>query len=678
MTRLAGRAVLALTSILAAPPLQAQDALRLDTVTVEADRLPEAATSTLDPHAAPRPPAADGAAFLRDLPGLDAGRMGGHGLEPVIRGQSQTQLNIVVDDAWVHGGCPNRMDPPTAYAPAESFDSITVVRGYQSVRYGAGGTGGTVLFQREPVTFAPGEWWQGRSGASYDSNGVVRGAWADAAAGTAEGQVRGFGMAKKAENYEDGAGRDVRSAFNQLGGGLMTAWTPRADSSLTLGVERQKITDALYAGATMDAPESESTIWRAGLKHRLQDAGPLRRIEASAYHSGVDHVMDNYSLRSRTTGFLQAPTQSDTSGGRLAGELALGEGKLELGLDAQHLEKSARRYRGATAQSVTILQSVLWPDASITQTGAYAEATLPMAETSRVIAGLRYDHVVADADAADQVGSMPAQSPNQLYAAYAGTTAEEREEHNLGGLLRLEWDLDARTMAWTGLSRSVRTADVTERFMASNSTTAASRWVGNPGLQPEKHYQWDAGLAAKAADWSLEGSLYADRVRDYILRTRAADRAAIYRNSEALLLGGEMAGRLRLVDRLWAGAQAGLTWGENLADDRALAQIPPLQGSLSLAWEETDWTLGTRLRGAAKQGRIDPVGGQDADETAGWMVQDLFASYDFGGVSVGAGVTNLFDADYARHLNRAASFDPTVEQVSEPGRSLYMTVNARF
>ncbi|MDI5890858.1 hypothetical protein QLQ83_07125 [Halomonas sp. LR5S20] len=52
--------------------------------------------------------------------------MGGHGLDPVIRGQQGNALNILVDGGYVFGGCPNRMDPPTAYVPLHCFDRVTV------------------------------------------------------------------------------------------------------------------------------------------------------------------------------------------------------------------------------------------------------------------------------------------------------------------------------------------------------------------------------------------------------------------------------------------------------------------------------------------------------------------------------------------------------------------------
>ena len=95
-------------------------------------------------------------------PGAFVGTAGGHGTDPVIRGLGQTRLNILLDGAYVHGGCPNRMDPPTAYAPMGSYEEITVIRGTQTLEYGGGGPGGTLLFERVTGRFDSDKMARGR------------------------------------------------------------------------------------------------------------------------------------------------------------------------------------------------------------------------------------------------------------------------------------------------------------------------------------------------------------------------------------------------------------------------------------------------------------------------------------------------------------------------------------
>ena len=115
---------------------------------------------------------ADGADFLRQVNGVSISRFGGRGLEPIIRGQSQTRLNVLLDGAYVHGGCPNRMDPPASWAALETYERVVVLKGVQSVIYGGGGSGGTVLFERDTRALAEDKGVHGRVSALTTDNGI--------------------------------------------------------------------------------------------------------------------------------------------------------------------------------------------------------------------------------------------------------------------------------------------------------------------------------------------------------------------------------------------------------------------------------------------------------------------------------------------------------------------------
>ncbi|HCP22145.1 MAG TPA: TonB-dependent receptor, partial [Marinobacter hydrocarbonoclasticus] len=46
--------------------------------------------------------------------GVSLSRMGGRGLDPVIRGQNEERVEVLLDGMRVEGACPSRMDPPTS------------------------------------------------------------------------------------------------------------------------------------------------------------------------------------------------------------------------------------------------------------------------------------------------------------------------------------------------------------------------------------------------------------------------------------------------------------------------------------------------------------------------------------------------------------------------------------
>lgn len=163
----------------AAAGVSAAEPVELPQLVVHEQRIVTPSISVLNPEDPDVGMPSDGADFLRRVPGVSASRMGGHGLEPVIRGQSQGRLNILLDGAYLHGGCPNRMDPPSSFVPVETYDRIVVIKGAQSVRYGGGGSGGTVLFERDTHPLAASETVRGQLGGGLTTNSRTKDAFAD-------------------------------------------------------------------------------------------------------------------------------------------------------------------------------------------------------------------------------------------------------------------------------------------------------------------------------------------------------------------------------------------------------------------------------------------------------------------------------------------------------------------
>ncbi|MGD8796006.1 MAG: TonB-dependent receptor plug domain-containing protein, partial [Thiohalophilus sp.] len=142
-----------LLGILLTMPVLAEE---LPQIAVEAEAEQQANKTTQPAEASQIGVPGDGGEWLSRTPGVAGVKMGSHGIDPVIRGQKQNQLNVLLDGAYVFGGCPNRMDPPSAYASTATYDQLTVIKGVESLLYGSGGSGGTVLFERQDPKFEPG------------------------------------------------------------------------------------------------------------------------------------------------------------------------------------------------------------------------------------------------------------------------------------------------------------------------------------------------------------------------------------------------------------------------------------------------------------------------------------------------------------------------------------------
>lgn len=667
----------------------ADPALKLPSIEIIEAAPDDPAQSALTKERLRTPSGGDLADLLRSINGVNAGRMGGHGLEPVIRGQSQTQLNVRFDGMEVHGACPNRMDPPTAFAQPAAIDRVTIEKGVQTLRHGPSGSGGALLIERRlPMSGDPSRY---RFSASAADNGAQGLAAADLGGAGDTVSWRVLAAAEERDNYEDGDGNEVRSAFDRQSVNLMLGANVGDTQHLELGVDRSETSDTLYAGAGMDAPEESL----AAVRLRYQAEFAAFNVAADAWRAEVDHVMDNYSLRPLASGAMamRVPSEANTQGFNVAlNQQGMAGIDWTLGAQFATVFRDATRYAGPNPNQVTMANAFMWPDVRLDRQGVFVEGVLEPDLEQKWVVGLRYDRFDGDAARASQRVSTMVPAPQQFYNQYYGSTKVSDQQSGIGALLRFEHAAGSAGRWFAGVSRSVRAPDSTERYMAAMAAMPSGRWIGNPNLKLEVHQQVDAGYAWRDDGREASVTLYADRIDDYILRDRArrqsgvllAEGATVYRNVDARLLGIELAYAARLGERWRLDTQLAYVRGDNLSDDRVLAQMPPLDGRLALVRESNvgEWTA--LFRGAARQNRADTSvqtgSGLDAQKTPGYGVFDLAWRRAFGAQVVEVRLDNVFDRTYAVHLNRANvdPFNPDPIQVNEAGRTLRVGWEMQF
>ncbi len=670
-------------TILIFPVLAAEN--EVPTIQVEADKIIDTTTSTLNLN---NNFSADGGELLLQTPGVSGVKMGNHGIDPVIRGQKHNQLNILLNGAYIHGGCPNRMDPPSSFASAELYDQVTVIKGVQTLIYGSGGSGGTVLFERSIPKFEDGDTFNTKAGAGYRSNGNAWDVFADVAGGSEEGYIRGSATVKKAETYKDGDGNDVRSGYSEQS--LMASLGGKSDggTKYRFDIDAVRGKDILYAGANMDSPQADNDTYKLSI-----ESGKLANFEtvkAEIYRSDVTHDMDNYSYRTNAGMWMRVPSKSITDGVRLKGGMTLGKGDLTLGVDYKKGDRDATRYGGAAGTVPTTSNAFMWPGVETDQTGLFAEYQGNLSKGNRYTAGMRFDTVNTNATKA-AITPDAMQNANWLYNKYYGVTASKKSENNISALYRMEHDLSNENMLFWGVSRTMRTADETERYLASSNATAAKVWVGNPDLKPEAHTQLDVGFNFIGKNSKSSISVYYDNVSDYILRDRAhgqtgiltTDNATIYRNVAAVLYGVDYESSYKWSDNWRSNFTAAYVFSQNTTDNRVIAQTPPLEGTVSLEYFNNAWVLGADVRLVAEQTRVEDDittdSGLDAGPSKGFGVLNLYGSMKLGkNGDLKFGIDNILDTTYAEHLNKPNAFDTSVIRVNEAGRSVWARVSMKF
>lgn len=626
----------------------------------------------------------DGGEFLRQLNGVSASRFGGRGLEPVIRGQSQTQLNVLLDGAYVHGGCPNRMDPPASWAALETYERVKVEKGVQTLQHGSGGSGGTVLFERDTqVLTNPDGGIAGKVSATAMTNGVKHDVLADVVVSGQKGYARAFVQDRDADNYSDGDGSEVRSSYQHRQAGLVVGVTPAPDRVFEYSIEHNDFADALYPGSGMDSPTEKGDIHRLKYKDVFTNKA-VESVEAELYVSDIEHVMDNFSLRPANPMMLrQTDTTSKTTGGKVKLTSHIRNTELTYGVNIQNRARDAVLRNMNNGQALNLM----WPGVSTNQSGFFAEAETQVPRGGKFKYGVRVDRVEAKASKANQIAAGTGRTANQNYQVAYGVSATNQAETNVGALLRYEYPVNEATTLFAGVSRTVRTADESERFM-SKWGAPGTRWLGNPAIKPEKHHQLDVGISQRTPTLRWGASGFVDKVDDFILRDTArgqaginlTDNSTVYRNVDATLAGVELEADMKLGKNLTLSGDVAYVRRVNDTDNgRVIAQTPPLNGKVQLDYDAgSSWAGGARVRFAKAQNNVDLLSSQEVGVSPGYGVMDIYGRYQMNKATrVRFGVDNVLDKTYANHLNRADNFNNAV-RVNEPGRTAWLKLEADF
>jgi len=656
-------------------------------------------TVVTDPKIPRQPmPASDGADYLKTIPGFSAVRNGGVNGDPVFRGMFGSRLKLLSNGGEMLGACPNRMDSPSSYISPDTFDKLTVIKGPQSVLWGPGASAATVLFEREPEQFSEpdyrlnGSLLTGSNG-RFDRN-------LDAAAGNSQGYARLMANSSQADDYADGNGDTVPSRYDKWNTDIALGWTPDADTLVELTAGRGD-GFARYAGRGMDGSQFQRES--LGLRFEKTNLGEtFYGLEAQVYYNYADHIMDNYSLRDFVPSMMMPnPTLSRvdrrTLGGRLVGTWQWTDVELKAGVDAQRSEhRKVMNPAGAANQMVTAAGSdaLPWvPDAMLHSYGVFGELTWQLSEREKLISGLRLDlHEATDEREffrSHDASSMPIVSRNWDNP----TAGETRRDTLYSGFLRYEEELVSLPATWyAGLGHAERFPDYWELFVSNPGPVGTLQPFDS--VRPEKTTQLDVGLQYAKGPLEAWVSAYAGLVEDYILFSYVPGvmpgmlRAEVS-NIDATIAGAEMGASYRFTSNWKGDASLAYAWGKNRSDDRAMPQIPPLEGRLGLTYERDNWSTSGLWRVVASQGRVaenqGTVVGKDFDESAGFGVLAVNGAYRLNkNFKLSAGVDNLLDKAYSEHLNLAGSagfadygLEPT-SRVNEPGRTYWARVDMSF
>lgn len=643
--------------LLAANSALAEDApaepTPLGEIIVTAPKMSDPLIVETDPKTARTPvPAADGAGYLKSIPGFNVIRKSGTDGDPIFRGQAGSRLNILLDDTPILGGCGGRMDPPTAYVFPDSYDKITVLKGPQNVIHGGSASGATILMDRETKRFK-------ELGVRGDAS-VLYGNWGrndemvDLAGGEKPGYVRFLGTHSGSEDYRDGAGRKVHSAYDRKSGTALVGWTPDDRTTIEGSVDVSEAR-AAYADRSMDGVVFDRRDLK--LEFIREDISPLLgKVKAQVYHNYIDHVMDRFTLRDWSGGMMAALNNPDrtNTGGKAKVELRPGTAtKVTLGADYNEDKRTARSLSAAEYLAGTSYESkARVDDMGFKTMGAFGEASQDLTAISRVVGGYRLNRVrTVDFD-----GVGRPEDSDTLHNAFG------RYEHDI--------DLGIPLTTYVGLGHTQRAPDFWER---------TKRF----GLDNEKATQLDIGALHSAGKWRSAVSAFYSTTKDYIILSSTTGK-----NVDARMFGGEAELAYSFLPSWTVEGSLAYVRGTNVSESKPLPQMTPLDATLGVKYDDRTFLGGLLLRAVAPQDRVDVgwgnIVGTDIGPTGGFATMSLNGGWrPRENITLTAGIDNLLDKPYAEHVSKASpgianeGYEQTV-RVYEPGRTFWMKGSVKF
>lgn len=266
-------------------------------------------------------------------------------------------------------------------------------------------------------------------------------------------------------------------------------------------------------------------------------------------------------------------------------------------------------------------------------------------------------------------------------AVDVATALPDRDFSGLSGSLGLTWRATEAISTRLSLSRSV-TAPNPEALYSDGPHVATRTFErGDPTLDEEISLGLDAGLHFEAGPLHVEGSVYLNRVDDFVFEAFTGEQedglpVVEFRQSDAELTGGELEAHVELVHsephHLELDLSADWVRAELRASGERLPRIPPLRFGAGLGYRGERWSAGVDATRYEAQERIAPLETPTDGYTlvgarvglrlfAGATVHDLLLTG-----------TNLTDEEARPHTSFLK------DQAPLPGRDLRLTYRVAF
>lgn len=625
--------------------------------------------------------AADLSDVFRGIPSVSVGGSVGIAQKIYVRGLEDTQLNVTVDGAPQHGTLFHHIGR-VAIEP-ELLETVQVQSGAGEATAGFGAIGGAIRFRTRDAAdlLAPGQQFGGMARASWFSNDGRR------LSGTVYGRLFGeMGVLASIvdtdrDDMEDGDGNringtasDQQLAFLKFGGRMTDA--QRLSLSFEQREEKAEFSQRPNWPAMEDNPlyPAEGRRRTAVLNHGLtfSDALALESTlhwTQSKFTQNVEDRWGRYGAAIRTRG------------ADLRAHVAAGSHALVLGAE----------YRHDVVHSQYLTEPANWQD------WAWDPAVGRFVEKGQLFGLYVQDHWRATGQLLVSYGAR-----YDSYELDQVTYDDGTDSDGVSGNIGLRYDLTPALALHGSFAQAFRGKEIGDGFTLEKRPGRISL---QPGLDPERVDNFEAGLSYDNQGWRGSAVYYDMRIDDVItdqLGNGPAPQAPVYYENVGRFKADGIELRAGFAAQAWSidgyfnhyrsklngelvegyeqiglGNSVGDNW--NLTFGYRPRSTLSLEASLTRFEALNDIEV---LHRGVEVGWIDST--QRVDKPA-YTVVDLFGQwqpFDNQGISLGAAVYNLFDKSYRAHSS-VADYSAIegwegVAGVREPGRNFRLSLSMRF
>lgn len=664
--------------------------------------------------------AADGARLFALMPGADVNDNGAISGQIQYRGMFGPRMEVRVNGMSIPAGGPNWMDPPMHYVPRGLLHSATLTRGIADVSHG--GIGGVASAEWKHPDFSEDDVWRPAVDVDSSVRSVDDGHDVAATVGLSSRRHRIHlsGSDESAEDYSAGDGHVAGTAFERSAFGVGYGFQHQ-DHAVAIGYHRIETDNAGTPSLPLDIRYFDTDLWHARYSYDDGD----RRLTVRAAGSGIDHVMDNFSLRPAPD-FSSLPLPpfagpdrrfvvADSSS-REAGVIygvPLADGRWESGIEWREEQHDATVH-DPDFEPFFITN---FTDTDLSRVAGFTRWTGSVADRTSLELGLRLTRATSRTDPVDAfparlVDADPAMwpmgtPPRAVWLLRERFNAADRRvtDHLTDWVAGVTRELGEHWKGELTLARKSRAPVYQERYLwlpleVNGGLGDGNNYVGDPTLDPEVSHQVEVGLEWAGRHGYVTPRAFYRRVNDYIQGVAVTDPVVtavsanasgdptplMFANVDAELYGFDVAFGWRLGPALRLDGSAAYTRGKRRDVHDDLYRIAPPSLRLGLSWERGPLELTLEQELVA---RMDHPSAALTDDAAN--PNNRFASVDgyglthlYGvwrlrdGLRLDVGVENVFDRHYVdptSGFNRnAAGSTPVGQRLPGRGRNVFARV----